>query len=45
MKREKMNHSNLVESMMKPEFYPHKPDTVELIQTQRYLKSFSMIDL
>jgi len=28
-----MNHSNLVESMMKPEFYPHKPDTVELIQT------------
>ena len=28
-----MNHPNLVESMLKPEFYPHKPDTVELIQT------------
>ncbi|MBN2539043.1 MAG: phosphotransferase [Deltaproteobacteria bacterium] len=28
-----MNHPNLVESMMRPEFYPHKPDTVELLQT------------
>jgi len=28
-----MNHPNLVESMLKPEFYPHKPNTVELIQT------------
>ena len=28
-----MNHPKLVESMMKPEFYPHRPDTVELIQT------------
>ena len=28
-----MTHPKLVESMMKPEFYPHKPDSVELIQT------------
>jgi len=28
-----MTHSKLVESMMKPEFYPHAPGTVELIQT------------
>jgi hypothetical protein len=28
-----MNHPRLVESMSKPEFYPHKPDSVELIQT------------
>ena len=28
-----MNHSKLVESMLKPEFYPHRPETVELIQT------------
>jgi aminoglycoside phosphotransferase family enzyme len=28
-----MNHPRLVESMMRPEFYPHNPDTVELIQT------------
>ena len=28
-----MTHPRLVESMMKPEFYPHNPGTVELIQT------------
>lgn len=28
-----MNHPQLVESMMRPDFYPHRPDTVELIQT------------
>ncbi len=28
-----MTHPRLVESMMKPEFYPHTPETVELIQT------------
>ena len=28
-----MTHLKLVESMMKPEFYPHAPDSVELIQT------------
>lgn len=28
-----MTHLKLVESMMKPEFYPHVPDSVELIQT------------
>ena len=28
-----MNHPKLVESMLNPEFYPHKPDSVELIQT------------
>jgi hypothetical protein len=28
-----MSHPKLVESMMKPEFYPHQPDSVELIQT------------
>ncbi|MEA2013777.1 MAG: hypothetical protein U9N38_00480 [Thermodesulfobacteriota bacterium] len=28
-----MNHSNLVELMLTSEFYPHRPDTVKLIQT------------
>jgi hypothetical protein len=28
-----MNHPQLVESMMRPEFYPHNPERVELIQT------------
>lgn len=28
-----MNHPNLVESMSNPAFYPHRPDTVKVIQT------------
>jgi len=28
-----MNHPRLVVSMLRPEFYPNKPDTVEFIQT------------
>lgn len=28
-----MTHPRLVESMLKPEFYPHKPDSVELTHT------------
>ena len=28
-----MTHPQLVESMVRPEFYPHRPDYVELIQT------------
>ena len=28
-----MTHPKLVETMSRPEFYPHRPETVELIQT------------
>jgi len=28
-----MTHSKLVETMSRPEFYPHRPPTVELVQT------------
>jgi len=33
MEPEGMTHPKLVESMMRPGFYPHGPDAVELIQT------------
>jgi len=32
-RRNIMNHPRLVVSMLRPEFYPNKPDTVEFIQT------------
>jgi len=28
-----MTHPKLVDSLTRPEFYPHRPDSVELIQT------------
>ncbi|NPU84967.1 MAG: AAA family ATPase [Syntrophaceae bacterium] len=28
-----MTHPKLVESMLRPDFYPHRPETVELVQT------------
>ena len=33
MLSEKMTHPRLVEAMFRPEFYPHRPEHVELIQT------------
>jgi aminoglycoside phosphotransferase family enzyme len=28
-----MNHPGLIEAMSRPDFYPHKPRSVELVQT------------
>ncbi len=30
---ERMPHSSIIESMTRPDFYPHRPQTVELVQT------------